>query len=955
MTPSRPVTLSRLQQHRVSESNKLTDSAAKTTVAVNIGSAGEADHLNASAANAGQGLTADSQNRANPEAVAVDAADALGPDVSAMDAQLSSLAHGEALAHESALMHESALSADPQNMPYVAPVALAVGSDYSSDLPRADATDNMAPSASAYGSDVIGASTGMASSTAAAHAALAWGATGGTATAAPLHSDGGTAAVHTTSYQPARSWYSPEYDGQLQADLNALQDVDVRELQDFAYNDSDDELSAESFQRLLRLRAAAGQNTNINGNGNGNSYGYGGNGDSVPAAMPTAIDEHGMPRGHIVPTPDNLPRSFTNPPYAQTLKTPTLAGTDQKLMVVNATATTTPEDFAYSLSRQMSANGVGLARSSQTQRHYQKLQAQERAALAMQSNDIVGKSQIVTAGGLSSAAPASSSYTPYVAVAADDLSSATKVTVNSNDHELSARLRITAAEAEAQAQAEAAARPATRVSATPAVSDAQQQAAAAAAANAAATQAVQSAVAAAASMPPVSSEVAILDAVAAAQQRLHAEGSGLPKTMVYNASNCGSDPVISGAAPEVTSAIAAFAAAEQERAQKAQQASSQLVQEITAKGHTVVTGQVELPDVTESSTAEVAADTAMAQQEPSSHVRIVRAPANPAFVPSMEGVVSTDLGRRIQGQGALVAQGLRSSINNATAQALGLTTTSSVVSWLQQSEPELGLGMGVSTHSAYNLNASQRAAVNAVETAKRYGFDQGFEPLNHDSSRVGVYAQEVSPEEVQARLRAQAHKPEDEISNAVLVQNATTCIVTNSRKAKSDFEESSRIVAAQEAAAQEAAALEAQSDEPATVISQNDILVGFAQDLLDGLGTDALAPMAPAAPTAKDEAASSAAAASPADEAAPAPVAEAAAESILQPQTAAAAAAVTGAESATSAATAAPEDAAAAEEAEAEPVSSAQPVKTTRAKRATSRTSSSTTSRTRRTTRSRSK
>lgn len=939
MTPSRPVTLSRLQQHRVSESDKLPDSAAKTTVAVNIGSAGEADHLNASAATADQGLTADSQSMTDHEALAGDAAEALGPDVSAMEAQLSSLAHGEALAHE------SALAAETQNMPYAAPVALAVGSDYSGDLPRADATDNMAPPASAYGSDVIGAATGMAGSTAAAHAALAWGATGGTATAAPLHSDGGTASLHTTSYQPARSWYSPEYDGQLQADLNALQDVDVRELQDFAYNDSDDELSAESFKRLLRLRSAAGQNSN--------SYGYGGYGDGVPAAMPTAIDEHGMPRGHIVPTPDNLPRSFTNPPYAQTLKTPTLTGSDQKLMVLNATTATTPEDFAYSLSRQMSANGVGLARSTQTQRHYQKLQAQERAALAMQSNDIVGKSQIVTAGGLSTGAtPASSTYTPYVTVAADDLSSATKITVNSNDPELSARLRTTAAEAEAQAQAEAAARPATRVSATPAVSTAQQQAAAAAAANATATQAVQSAVAAAASMPQVSSEVAILDAVAAAQQRLHAEGAGQPKTMVYNASNCGSDPVISGAAPEVTSAIAAFAAAEQERAQKAQQASSQLVQEITAKGNTVVTGQVELPDVNEGSSVEASADTATAKQETSANVRIVRAPANPAFVPSMEGVISTDLGRRIQGQGALVAQGLRSSINNATAQALGLTTTSSVVSWLQQSEPELGLGMGVSTHSAYNLNASQRAAVNAVETAQRYGFDQSFEPLNHDSSRVGVYAQEVSPEEVQARLRAQAHKPEDEISNAVLVHNATTCIVTNSRKAKSDFEESSRIVAAQEAAAQEAAALEAQSDEPATVISQNDILVGFAQELLDGLGTDALAPMAPAAaPAAKEETAS------PAEEAAPtaAATAEAAVESILQPQTASANA-TTGAESAAPAA--APEAAAAAAvdaEAEAETASSATPVKTTRAKRTTSRTSSSTTSRTRRTTRARSK
>ena len=678
------------------------------------------------------------------------------------------------------------------------------------------------------------------------------------------------------------SWYSLE-DEEIriltEAESQALAALDESALQNYAYHEDEEQ---ESFERLLRMHfpkesaaatASAGQAAFSAWSQTSNM--------SAPSSVTAGVR-----------TPVEINAALPVMPAAATSAAMPAAG---NMFVLNAKADTSRDSIAASLATSFGAMGLSPRATGTAS----AASAARASAAAPSAASAVAAAVTVSRG----KHPASKAYgerikqqslalkakvqsAPYVEVNSEAISGATRISVNSMAQHLSAHLlpealnqsesesvstvvtvtppspQAPAAEAE-QPQRELTAEQVAAAQATAAVVSAvTAMAAADEQANVKALSAKADPVAAAleqALLHPMSTKVAILDAVATAPQReqLQANPVGpkaLGRSIVYSAEECGSDPVLNTVSPQVAAAVAAIAAEEQALEQKAAQASSELVQSITAQGHTVVTGRVHVPLESDSDS----------EDKVTSGVRIVRHDRNQPFVPSMEGVVSTAMSRRVQAHGSLAALGLRSSLNEAAATALGLDVSTNVLANMPPNA--LGMVNGTSVVNGTQLNSSAMhdslsplnrdgeaenlsLATTHVTTAptvaswvKSWELNQELEQAGTRSdfstatSRAALAALQSS--EALASLQASlstAQEP-DRMRNEVLVRNSTTRIVTNSRRAKEEYRRGAQIVEA-ELAKQRAEQAE-QEQLPATVISQYDVLVGAPHDIREVLAQD---------------------------------------------------------------------------------------------------------------------
>lgn len=688
------------------------------------------------------------------------------------------------------------------------------------------------------------------------------------------------------------SWYRPE-DEEIriltEAEIQALAALDESALQNYAYQEDEEQ---ESFERLLRMHfpkesaaatASAGQAafsawsqtskmsapsvTTLSGVGSRTPV-------ELNAALPAMPATAAMPASAAIPAAGNM-------------------------FVLNAKADTSRDSIAASLATSFGAMGLSpRAYSGATGSSSARASSAASAASAPSAASAVAAAVTVSRG----KHPASKAYgerikqqslalkakvqsAPYVEVNSEAISGATRISVNSMAQHLSAHLLPEAlnqaesesvstvvtvtppspapAEESVQPQRELTAEQVAAAQATAAmVSAVTAKAAAEEQANVKALSAKADPVAAAleqALLHPMSTKVAILDAVATAPQReqLQANPVGhqaLGRSIVYSAEECGSDPVLNTVSPQVAAAVAAIAAEEQALEQKAAQASSELVQSITAQGHTVVTGRVHVPLESDSDS----------EGKVTSDVRIVRHDRNQPFVPSMEGVVSTAMSRRVQAHGSLAALGLRSSLNEAAATALGLDVSTNVLANMPPNA--LGMVNGTSVVNGTQLNSSAMhdslsplnrdgeaehlsLATTHVTTAPTVASWVKSWELNQELEQAGVRSDfstatsraalaALQSSEALASLQASlstAQEP-DRMRNEVLVRNSTTRIVTNSRRAKEEYRRGAQIVEA-ELAKQRAEQAE-QEQLPATVISQYDVLVGAPHDIREVLAQD---------------------------------------------------------------------------------------------------------------------
>ena len=681
------------------------------------------------------------------------------------------------------------------------------------------------------------------------------------------------------------SWYSLE-DEEIriltEAESQALAALDESALQNYAYHEDEEQ---ESFERLLRMHfpkesaaatASAGQAAFSAWSQTSNMLAP----SSVTGGVRTPVEINAaLP---AMPARAAMPASAAMP----------AAG---NMFVLNAKADTSRDSIAASLATSFGAMGLSPRATGTAS----AASAARASAAAPSAASAVAAAVTVSRG----KHPASKAYgerikqqslalkakvqsAPYVEVNSEAISGATRISVNSMAQHLSAHLLPEAlnqseqesvstvvtvtppsppapSEESVQPQRELTAEQVAAAQATAAmVSAVTAKAAAEEQANVKALSAKADPVAAAleqALLHPMSTKVAILDAVATAPQReqLQANPVGpkaLGRSIVYSAEECGSDPVLNTVSPQVAAAVAAIAAEEQALEQKAAQASSELVQSITAQGHTVVTGRVHVPLESDSDS----------EGKVTSGVRIVRHDRNQPFVPSMEGVVSTAMSRRVQAHGSLAALGLRSSLNEAAATALGLDVSTNVL--VNMPPNALGMVNGTSVVNGTQLNSSAMhdslsplnrdgeaenlsLATTHVTTAptvaswvKSWELNQELEQAGTRSdfstatSRAALAA--LQSGEALASLQASlstAQEP-DRMRNEFLVRNSTTCIVTNSRRAKEEYRRGAQIVEA-ELAKQRAEQAE-QEQLPATVISQYDVLVGAPHDIREVLAQD---------------------------------------------------------------------------------------------------------------------
>lgn len=681
------------------------------------------------------------------------------------------------------------------------------------------------------------------------------------------------------------SWYSLE-DEEIriltEAESQALAALDESALQNYAYHEDEEQ---ESFERLLRMHfpkesaaatASAGQAA------------FSAWSQTSKMLAPSSVTGG-------VRTPVEINAALPAMPARAAMPASAAMPAAGNMFVLNAKADTSRDSIAASLATSFGAMGLSPRATGTAS----AASAARASAAAPSAASAVAAAVTVSRG----KHPASKAYgerikqqslalkakvqsAPYVEVNSEAISGATRISVNSMAQHLSAHLlpealnqsesesvstvvtvtppspQEPAAEAE-QPQRELTAEQLAAAQATAAmVSAVTAKAAAEEQANVKALSAKADPVAAAleqALLHPMSTKVAILDAVATAPQReqLQANPVGpkaLGRSIVYSAEECGSDPVLNTVSPQVAAAVAAIAAEEQALEQKAAQASSELVQSITAQGHTVVTGRVHVPLESDSDS----------EDNVTSGVRIVRHDRNQPFVPSMEGVVSTAMSRRVQAHGSLAALGLRSSLNEAAATALGLDVSTNVLANMPPNA--LGMVNGTSVVNGTQLNSSAMhdslsplnrdgeaenlsLATTHVTTAptvaswvKSWELNQELEQAGTRSdfstatSRAALAALQSS--EALASLQASlstAQEP-DRMRNEVLVRNSTTRIVTNSRRAKEEYRRGAQIVEA-ELAKQRAEQAE-QEQLPATVISQYDVLVGAPHDIREVLAQD---------------------------------------------------------------------------------------------------------------------
>ena len=678
------------------------------------------------------------------------------------------------------------------------------------------------------------------------------------------------------------SWYSLE-DEEIriltEAESQALAALDESALQNYAYHEDEEQ---ESFERLLRMHfpkesaaatASAGQAA------------FSAWSQTSKMLAPSSVTGG-------VRTPVEINAALPAMPARAAMPASAAMPAAGNMFVLNAKADTSRDSIAASLATSFGAMGLS-PRATGTASAARASAAAPSAASAVAAAVTVsrGKHPASKAYGerikqQSLALKAKVQSAPYVEVNSEAISGATRISVNSMAQHLSAHLlpealnqsesesvstvvtvtppspQAPAAEAEQPQRELTAEQVAAAQAAAAMVSAVTAKAAAEEQANVKALSAKADPVAAAleqALLHPMSTKVAILDAVATAPQReqLQANPVGpkaLGRSIVYSAEECGSDPVLNTVSPQVAAAVAAIAAEEQALEQKAAQASSELVQSITAQGHTVVTGRVHVPLESDSDS----------EDKVTSGVRIVRHDRNQPFVPSMEGVVSTAMSRRVQAHGSLAALGLRSSLNEAAATALGLDVSTNVLANMPPNA--LGMVNGTSVVNGTQLNSSAMhdslsplnrdgeaenlsLATTHVTTAptvaswvKSWELNQELEQAGTRSdfstatSRAALAALQSS--EALASLQASlstAQEP-DRMRNEVLVRNSTTRIVTNSRRAKEEYRRGAQIVEA-ELAKQRAEQAE-QEQLPATVISQYDVLVGAPHDIREVLAQD---------------------------------------------------------------------------------------------------------------------
>lgn len=680
------------------------------------------------------------------------------------------------------------------------------------------------------------------------------------------------------------SWYSLE-DEEIriltEAESQALAALDESALQNYAYHEDEEQ---ESFERLLRMHfpkesaaatASAGQAA------------FSAWSQTSKMLAPSSVT------GGVI-TPVEINAALPALPARAAMPASAAMPAAGNMFVLNAKADTSRDSIAASLATSFGAMGLSPRATGTAS----AASAARASAAAPSAASAVAAAVTVSRG----KHPASKAYgerikqqslalkakvqsAPYVEVNSEAISGATRISVNSMAQHLSAHLLPEAlnqaesesvstvvtvtppspapAEESVQPQRELTAEQVAAAQATAAmVSAVTAKAAAEEQANVKALSAKADPVAAAleqALLHPMSTKVAILDAVATAPQReqLQANPVGhqaLGRSIVYSAEECGSDPVLNTVSPQVAAAVAAIAAEEQALEQKAAQASSELVQSITAQGHTVVTGRVHVPLESDSDS----------EGKVTSDVRIVRHDRNQPFVPSMEGVVSTAMSRRVQAHGSLAALGLRSSLNEAAATALGLDVSTNVLANMPPNA--LGMVNGTSVVNGTQLNSSAMhdslsplnrdgeaenlsLATTHVTTAPTVASWVKSWELNQELEQAGVRSDfstatsraalaALQSSEALASLQASlstAQEP-DRMRNEVLVRNSTTRIVTNSRRAKEEYRRGAQIVEA-ELAKQRAEQAE-QEQLPATVISQYDVLVGAPHDIREVLAQD---------------------------------------------------------------------------------------------------------------------
>lgn len=601
----------------------------------------------------------------------------------------------------------------------------------------------------------------------------------GTATAAPA----ATAAVVDVNGANGIGAVESEI-ADLSRDMDA--DFDPQAMAQYAYATDEEPENQESFARFLRMHFPE-ESAAVTASAESASVQH----------LPQTGWSNDAKRTEVwAPVPRHISASSGRP------------ASRQPLFTFNARASTSHESIAGILARDFGSIGVGSRGGRST-----SFSSASKVPAAQVYEERLKQLSLAQQARIQSA--------PYVEVSSDNISGATKISVNSMAQHLSAHLLpeslikdeqeavstvVTTTPAPSLAQA-ADAVGAAGIAAT---ADANAKAARTAkgqskgqsiAADIAATEVVKAFTAQAtaqeqaqvkalatnadpltaaldqALLQPMSTKVAILDAVATAPQRLHPVSvsqdslpSHLGRSVMYAASECGRDPVLSSVSPQVAAAVAAIAAEERALEQKVAEASTTLVNSITAQGHTVVTGYIAVPldevmqdensaGNKQNSQAQAngakgkgkgrgrssAGADADAKRNGGSDLRIVRNQGNQAFVPSMEGVVSTDMSRRVQAHGALAAVGLRSSLNEAAATALGLDVSSQVLYPLPAANTPLGMINGTSEVNGTALNARAMRASLSPFASERRAVDYNALEFNQPVGPIGIEAQAQIP------------------------------------------------------------------------------------------------------------------------------------------------------------------------------------------------------------------
>lgn len=243
-----------------------------------------------------------------------------------------------------------------------------------------------------------------------------------------------------------------------------------------------------------------------------------------------------------------------------------------------------------------------------------------------------------------------------------------------------------------------------------------------------------------------------------------------------------------------------------------------LVRDITAQGHTAISGRIKF--VPEEQVDEL------------DYIRIVRSRRN-EFIPSQEGSGNfLSLHNVTWGDHGIKGIDSTAQIRAAAAQGQEESVSGLLGRFNGSAERAARVTAAAAAVAAANaLDDMERSLAPAGATGAARIVTAGAVAIPDDSCGRDFYTAKVSnltaqeEAERQARLAAEA----DVIDNALLVRNSTTRIVTNSRKAKLEYEKGAAIVEA-ELAARRAAEAESrlQDTGPATIITRHAVIMRHA-------------------------------------------------------------------------------------------------------------------------------